>query len=238
MLQSDYLSVMEVEGRDGFLRELTRFTHKLGFETVGAFLVVDRLQGDPDFISIDNAPDGYEEISADREYGKRSPVTQHCKVSSVPLIWDQGTYVRANQGADWERQACFGYRCGIALAMHLPRGLHFAIGVDRDMALPACTAEVTRMTAALQLLVVHAQDAALRILLPQPREDDDTPRLTARELECLRWTMEGKTAWELGRILGIAEQTVARHVHNASQKLQCVNKHQAVLKALRLKLIW
>jgi len=50
--------------------------------------------------------------------------------------------------------------------------------------------------------------------------------------------MEGKTAWELGRILGIAEQTAARHINNASQKLACVNKHQAVLKALRLNLIW
>ena len=49
--------------------------------------------------------------------------------------------------------------------------------------------------------------------------------------------MEGKTAWELGRILGIAEQTAVRHLYNASHKLGCVNKHQAVLKALRLELI-
>ena len=37
---------------------------------------------------------------------------------------------------------------------------------------------------------------------------------------------------------GIAEQTAVRHLFNASKKLDCVNKHQAVLKALRLKLIW
>jgi len=62
-------------------------------------------------------------------------------------------------------------------------------------------------------------------------------RLTARELESLRWTMEGKTAWELGSILGISEHTAARHVNNATQKLGCVNKLQAVLKAIRLGLI-
>ena len=49
--------------------------------------------------------------------------------------------------------------------------------------------------------------------------------------------MEGKTAWEVGDLLGISERTAALHVNNATHKLDCVNKHQAVLKALRLGLI-
>lgn len=49
--------------------------------------------------------------------------------------------------------------------------------------------------------------------------------------------MEGKTAWEVGTILGISERTAVLHVNNAMHKLGCVNKHQAVLKALRLGLI-
>lgn len=61
--------------------------------------------------------------------------------------------------------------------------------------------------------------------------------LTPRELECLRWTAEGKTAWEVGQILGISAQTAARHLSNATQKLGGVNKHHAVVKALRMKLI-
>ena len=92
------------------------------------------------------------------------------------------------------------------------------------------------MVADLQLFAVHAQDAALRVLLPaSPHED--VPPLTPRELESLRWTMEGKTAWEVGNILGISERTAVLHVNNATHKLGCVNKHQAVLKALRFGLI-
>lgn len=34
-------------------------------------------------------------------------------------------------------------------------------------------------------------------------------------------------------ILAISEQTVVRHLGNASRKLGCVTKHQAVVKALR-----
>ncbi len=71
-----------------------------------------------------------------------------------------------------------------------------------------------------------------------PPQATDFPTLTPRELECLRWTMEGKTAWELGRILGISEHTVIRHLTKATHTLGSVSKHQAVLKALRLKLIW
>lgn len=137
-----------------------------------------------------------------------------------------------------DHQASFGYCYGISVAMHMPKGLHFMIGIDRDQALPVCPEEVSRMVADLHLFAVHANEAATRLHFLDVPEPGDSPNLTPRELECLRWTMEGKTAWELGRILGIAEQTTVRHLHNASRKLGCVNKHQAVLKALRLKIIW
>ena len=65
----------------------------------------------------------------------------------------------------------------------------------------------------------------------------ERPALTPRELEALRWTMDGKTAWEVGGVLGISERTAVLHINNAMHKLGCVSKHQAVLKALRLGLI-
>ena len=65
----------------------------------------------------------------------------------------------------------------------------------------------------------------------------ERPGLTPRELEALRWTMEGKTAWEVGQILSITERTAVLHLQNAMRKLGATSKHQAVLKALRLGLI-
>ena len=237
MLQSRYLSVLEAKTRDEFQAELVRFTRQLGFETFGAITVVDHFLGEPEFITVDNTPAAYRATFSDRDKGKRDPVIQHCKRKSVPIIWDQATYTNADRGDMWEWQARFGYCCGISLALHMPEGRHFVLGVDRDQALPKDPAEVTRMVASLNLFAAYAQEVAARILVPAST-GPDLPALTPRELEALRWTMEGKTAWELGRILGISEQTAVRHVHNASRKLGCVNKHQAVLKALRLKLIW
>ncbi len=238
MLQSGYLSVLGAKTKDEFEAEVVRFARRLGFEMVTAMVVVDSACGDSEFINVGYAPPTYREIHEEIGGGRRDPVMQHCKAKSIPIVWNQSTYLGAGEGERWEHQAQFGYRCGISMAMHLPKGLHFSFGVDRPDPLPDCPTEVSRMAADLQLFAAHAQEAAMRILLPATIEEGELPALTTRELECLRWTMEGKTAWEVGRILGIAEQTTVRHLCSATRKLGCVNKHQAVLKALRSKIIW
>ena len=227
---------MQAGSRDDFRSEIVRFTKALGFNTVSAMAVVDHTVGRSEFVSIDNAPPGYAEAINDVPSMRRDPVMQHCRRHSVPIIWDQATYLSQGLGELWEEQARFGYRTGIAMALHLPEGRHFALGVERDQALPTDGGELTRLVADLQLFAVHAQEAALRVLSPAPVLSD-RPSLTPRELEALRWTMSGKTAWEVGAILGISERTAVLHITNAMHKLNCASKHQAVLKALRLGLI-
>ncbi|MGD9803073.1 MAG: response regulator transcription factor [Hyphomicrobiaceae bacterium] len=56
--------------------------------------------------------------------------------------------------------------------------------------------------------------------------------VSARELDCLKWTAAGKTAWEASRILGISERTVRFHLNSAREKLNCANTTQAVAKAV------
>jgi len=236
MLQGGFTSVLQARDPDELLTEIVGFTRRLGFETVSATTVIDHFQSDSEFIVLDNTPSAYRHTFEDPGDARRDPVMQHCKRHSVPIIWNQRTYTAIGLGEKWEMQARYGYHAGIALALHLPEGRHFFLGVDRDRPLPEGSAELTRMVADLQLFAVHAQDAAQRLLLPAPTQPT-LPSLTPRELESLRWTMEGKTAWELGNILGISERTAVLHVNNATHKLGCVNKHQAVLKALRAGLI-
>jgi DNA-binding CsgD family transcriptional regulator len=237
MLQEDYLSVLEARDRDEFRGSVVRFTQQLGFQTVSALTVVDRGVGDAQFITVDNMPAGFTEASHSVLGMRRDPVMQYLKRNSVPIIWDQDTYVMQGMGDLWEEQAPFGYQTGIAMALHMPEGRHFVVGVDRDQPLPKDHQAVTRMVADLQLFAVYAQDAAMRILLPA-KSQPERPALTPRELEVLRWTMEGKTAWEVGAILGISERTAVLHINNGMHKLDCTTKHQAVLKALRLGLIY
>jgi len=236
MLQGGYSSVLQAQDRDEFRDEVVRFGRALGFETVSAMAVIDRGIGRSDFVVVDNTPQEWRGAFNDPRAMQRDPVMQHCKRQSLPIIWDQGTYTSQGQGELWEEQARYGYQTGIAMALHLPEGKHFMLGVDRDRALPSDRHELTRVVADLQLFAVHALDAAMRVLVPGDAALD-VPSLTPRELEAMRWTMDGKTAWEVGSILGITERTAVLHLNNAMRKLGCVNKHQAVLKALRLGLI-
>lgn len=208
----------------------------MGFNIVSAQTVVDHGLGNTEFINIDNTPQAFAATYDDPVMRRRDPVMQHLKRQSVPIIWDQSTYITTDSIDLWEHQSQYGYATGIAMALHLPDGKHFILGVDRDQPLTSNVSELQRIVADLQLFAVHAQDAAMRLLLPEASRPE-RPSLTPREIEALSWTMEGKTAWEVGQILGISERTAVLHVNNAMHKLGCVNKHQAVLKALRLGLI-
>jgi DNA-binding CsgD family transcriptional regulator len=61
--------------------------------------------------------------------------------------------------------------------------------------------------------------------------------MSARELDCLKWTAAGKTAWEASIILGISERTVRFHLNAAREKLHCATTTQAVAKAVVNQLI-
>jgi DNA-binding CsgD family transcriptional regulator len=75
------------------------------------------------------------------------------------------------------------------------------------------------------VLRMHGYDAEQEILV------------SARELDCLKWTAAGKTALEASMILGISERTVRFHLNAAREKLGCVTTTQAVAKAIAQQLI-
>ena len=50
----------------------------------------------------------------------------------------------------------------------------------------------------LQLLAVHAQEAAFRLLMPQALARMNAPAITAREREVLQWTLEGQVGLDGG----------------------------------------
>lgn len=59
-------------------------------------------------------------------------------------------------------------------------------------------------------------------------------RLSKREVECLRWAAIGKTDTEISMIMSRSRATVRFHLHNASTKLNAVNRSQTVFKASQL----
>lgn len=59
-------------------------------------------------------------------------------------------------------------------------------------------------------------------------------KLSKREVECLRWAAIGKTDNEISMIMSRSRATIRFHMHNASLKLDAVNRSQTVFKATQL----
>jgi len=73
-------------------------------------------------------------------------------------------------------------------------------------------------------------ESVLRVKVATETEMFDN--ITHRETECLFWGSEGKTAWEISKILGISERTVVFHFTNVAAKLNATNRQHAISKAL------
>ncbi len=86
--------------------------------------------------------------------------------------------------------------------------------------------------AMLYLSCLALVDDGLGLSRPLPAEP-----LSGRELDCLRWSAEGKSSDEIAIILDISPHTVVSYLKNALRKLGAVNRMQAIARACRLGLI-
>jgi DNA-binding CsgD family transcriptional regulator len=233
----DYQDVADADDMPTLEARLVRFAHELGFGIISGLLVVEQPAGRTATFQLGNTPEAFQSTFANTSIGQRDPVLRRLKRLSAPFVYDQSTYVNEQAADLWDMQALFGYKTGIAMALHLPGGRHFVMGVDREQPLPTDDLVLTRMMADLQLLAVHAQDSVIRLLAPQVQESQPLLRLTDREIEILKWTAAGKSSWAVSQILNLSEHNVKYHIKRILVKLEVSSKHQAAAKARLLGLI-
>ena len=233
----DCQEVAEAADLQALESRLLRIADDLGFGIITGFFVVESSCGETSIRHLGRTPEQFQSQYQSQAVGRRDPVMRRLKRCSAPIVYDQSTYVDENAADLWEVQARYGYKTGITVPLHLPDRQHFVLGVDREEPLPRDDALLSRMVADFNLLAVHTQLAAQRILASQAPDIPSSLPLTKREIEILKWTTEGKSSWAVGRILGISEHTVNFHAQKAMAKLVVSSKHQAAAKARSLGLI-
>ena len=81
------------------------------------------------------------------------------------------------------------------------------------------------------ILKAHRGDQALSLSVEQRlAEQQDSGRLTAREIEVLGLVRSGFTNGETGRLLGISERTIRSHVEIIMRKLGAADRASAVAR--------
>lgn len=92
---------------------------------------------------------------------------------------------------------------------------------------------VTSNPRMLQLMAMFFHSHVRRKLASDLRVDGAA--LSAREFECLEWAARGKSAWDIGRILGISHHTAISYLNNAKAKLGVRTVVQAALRVAAAK---
>lgn len=121
-----------------------------------------------------------------------------------------------------------GQRSGFLVPVSGSYGDVVGVIMTSDAILEHDPAERATLTAIATVYASYG-NSLLEISQDQPTA---TP-LTSRECQCLSWASQGKTDWEIGRILGIAPRTVGTHIDNARAKLGASNRTRAVFEAWR-----
>jgi DNA-binding CsgD family transcriptional regulator len=95
----------------------------------------------------------------------------------------------------------------------------------------------SRPDAMLEVSLAHRFAIARRNghweLVTTARAEQTRSSMTPRELEVLCWTAQGKSAKQIGDILGIGKRTVDEHAQSAMRKLGAANRAHAVAIALQ-----
>ena len=164
------------------------------------------------------------------------PTVAHCLAQTSPLIWTSAHFAEIGQREMYEEACEHGLRTGISLPIHGPKQeVGMLCFVRSEHAPKAWTARIQRNLPMLTLLRDVAFDTSQRFL--DGYTERLVPKLTPREYECLKWTAQGKSTWEIAKIFGCSEATVNFHMTNIRSKFGVSSRSAAAVKATRMGLI-
>lgn len=206
---------------------LSDATLELGFHH---FALLDHasLSAPRGLVRIDNYPDSWVSEFAARGYGAGDPVHLASRRSAIGFSWSElGAFVTLdrNHRTILSRSRYHGLGEGFTVPANIPGepSASCSFVVRKGFELPH-----VRLHSA-QLVGTHALCAARRLRPLKPSR----PRLSRREVECLRLIARGKTDWEIARILGISTHTARQYVKRARSAYDAVSRSQLVVYGLR-----
>ena len=177
---------------------------------------------------ITNYPPLWREHYQARGYENADPVIARTQLTPDPFDWSADLASDDEAALRFFGEASdFGIRYGRTIPIHDRHGWIAAVTYATDRMRPTYRACVGRNADILQLIALYFHAHAQRAF---DLEDlYSGPHLTDRELECLYWASHGKSARDIGGILGLSESTVKFHLRNVRAKYRVGTTIQAVI---------
>ena len=185
-----------------------------------------------DVLLSNRLPEEWLKLYIEREYVQDDPAFRYAKTVVRPFRWfkespyDPEREPRAAEVV--QRARDFGILDGFLIPVASTAGRMGQIWFGgRTLDLPE------GQLPALHLMAIYAFNRILQLRGPPARHKAMTPR----EQEILTLVANGKSTWEIGEILHISSRTVKEHIKHLCRKLGAVTRTQAVMIAVRDKII-
>lgn len=216
-----------------FMEALSKAAREFGFEYCAYGIRMPLPLTNPKVVMVNNYSPEWQKRYSDRNYFAVDPTVAHGIRSVLPLVWSEELF--SSQRELWEDARAAGLKVGWAQSSYNAQGAVGMLTLARSD--DALSANELRKNSAQMTVLAQLAHAGMNELISNRRNSNQSAELTAREIEVLRWTGDGKTSGEVGQIMGISERTVNFHINNSLEKLGAVNKTAAVIKAAMLGLL-
>jgi len=209
--------------REELAAVMTAVTPELGFRYFALSHHVDLGAERDDAVQLHNYPERWAAFHASHALGVSDPVHRASHRTGVGFLWSKMSDLISLTAQD-SRILRLGSQHGIAEGFTIPSNIAGEPPGSCSFANEPGRPAPPESLLLAQLVGAHAFERA-RLLWPRRRQvlPGPPPVLTARQLACIFWAARGKNDWEIGCILGISEETVARHIKDACARYQ-VNK--------------
>jgi LuxR family transcriptional regulator, quorum-sensing system regulator SolR len=229
----DYDSLLRAKDENVLFRKIAAAGKELGYDFCSYGIKIPVPISRPAVAIFDTYPAGWIERYRSQGYLDIDPTVRHGASNNGPIIWGDETFASARNL--WDDARDYGLRVGWAQSARDMGGAFGLLSLSRSA--DPLTEKELRARRARMFWLVQAAHAGMNKLLRPKLVPEALAELTRREMEVLRWTAEGKTAFEIGQILSISGRTVNFHVNNVCTKLKATNKIQAAVKAITLGLL-
>jgi LuxR family transcriptional activator of bioluminescence operon len=191
----------------------------------------------PKIITLTNFPAEWVDSYFQDRLAASDPILKYSLSHSTPILWSElenlsgFNSVSDKAFMDMGRKA--GLRHGLTVPLNPPSGQTSFFSLASADAL-FDENRLGNLLAGAGMFSTYLLDAYIRI---DKIENPKANELTKRELECVFWACEGKTAWEMAHIVGVSERTINFHLTSVIKKLGASNRQHAVAKAVMYGLV-
>jgi LuxR family quorum-sensing system transcriptional regulator CciR len=224
--------VEAVNNADDLMAAMIAVTAELGFQYFALTHHVDVVAAGESAIRLHNYPSRWADYYDARALGVSDPVHRASHVTSVGFCWSQMAEMIPLTAED-KKMLALGREEGIGDGYTVPANVPGEMRGSCSFANEDGRPIPLMMLPQAQLAGAYAFESARRLWLGRGHVPNPAPvPLTDRQRDCVMFAARGNSDWEIGRILGVSEHTVIRHLTHARERYGVHNRTLLAIRAL------